>query len=158
MLPGKPIAGNTASPRSSPAALLSLDWCSASASQPSQCNWSLNCPSLSPSSSSLLHIRTVIQNRAYRHASVCTRGLWQRLSMCLRIFPNSSGLTRAGSRPLVPSKLICCRTEKSSLHCCLLETLYQQPQGLCCGQQRGREESRYFCYWESRERQEGSAD
>lgn len=64
--------------------------------------------------------------------------------MCLRTFPNSSGLTRAGSGPLVPSKLICCRSEKSSLHRCLLETLYHQPQGLCGRQQRGREESRYF--------------
>lgn len=64
--------------------------------------------------------------------------------MCLRTFPNSSGLTRAGSGPLVPSKLICHQSEKSSLHCCLLDTLYHQPQELCRSQQRGREESRYF--------------
>lgn len=64
--------------------------------------------------------------------------------MCLRTFPNSSGLTRAGSGPPVPSKLICCQSEKSSLHCCRLETLYHQPQGLCRSQQRGREESHYF--------------
>lgn len=42
--------------------------------------------------------------------------------MCLRDFPNSSELARAGSGPLKPSELIHCRSEKSTFHCFPLET------------------------------------
>lgn len=37
--------------------------------------------------------------------------------MCLRDFPNSSELARAGSGPLKPSELIHCWSEKSTFHC-----------------------------------------
>lgn len=94
ILPGKPTAGNTASPPPRAAALLRLHWCGAPASQSDQCNWPLRCPSLLFLTSI---VRAVIQHRPYRHVSARPCALWQRLSVCLRIFPGRSGLRRAGA-------------------------------------------------------------
>lgn len=140
-------AGNSLSPTSSLATLLSPAWCSASASQSGQCDWSLHRPSLQPSSSSPSHLRTGPAQGLQECRVLC--GLWQRLGMCLRDFPNSSELARAGSGPLKPSELIHCRSEKSTFHCFPLETLHHQLPGLCWNQLRKREEPHYFFYWKS---------